>query len=123
LSAEEIAKTHNKHMSAYMGPITKFDVEDGYFFVNWSHIRNHFYVYSYAYGALVSRALYEKCKVDKSFYAKVDSFMKAGKSMSPEDIFKSIGVDVTDPGFYLAGLKSIEKDIEELEKLLKKSSK
>ncbi len=123
LSASEISALHNKHMSAYLGPVAKLTENDGYFFEAWGHIRRYFYVYSYAYGALVSRSLYEKCKADKSFYAKVDSFMKAGKSMSPEDIFKSIGVDVTNPSFYLDGLKSIEKDIERLEKLLKKSSK
>jgi oligoendopeptidase F len=120
LSSGEMAKLHNKHMSAYMGPITKFYVDDGYFFASWPHIRSHFYVYSYAYGAIISRALYEKCKTDKSYYQKVDSFMKAGRSMTPEEIFKSIDIDVLNPAFYLEALKSIEKDIDSLGKMLNK---
>ncbi|HEY1037340.1 MAG TPA: M3 family metallopeptidase [Candidatus Paceibacterota bacterium] len=121
LSAEEIGALHNKNMSMYMGPVTKFTELDGYFAGSWPHIRNFFYVYSYAYGALISRSLYKKCKEDASYFSKVDQFMKSGQSMSPEDIFKSIGVDVMDPSFYKAGLDSIKEDIDKLEKLMKKA--
>ena len=38
--------------------------------------------------------------------------------MSPEDIFKSIGVDVSSPDFFQNGIKSIEDDIVLLEKLV-----
>ena len=119
LTKEEIGALHNKHMSAYLGPITKFTGLDGYFFCNWSHIRHFFYVYSYAYGALISQALYRKYKQDPAYIKKVNSFMEAGASMSPEDIFKSIGIDTSKPEFFKEGLKSIEEDIDRLEKLSK----
>ncbi len=117
MSKEEIGALMNKHMSAYLGPITKMKDIDGNFFVTWSHIRRFFYVYSYAFGQLISKALYAEYKKDNKFIEKVNKFLAAGGSDSPENIFKSIGIDVTKPDFWVKGLKSIEKDIETLEKL------
>lgn len=118
-SKEEIAKLMNKHVSSYMGPIVKLEEIDGYFFVNWSHIRNFFYVYSYAYGQIISKSLYAEYKKDKKFLSKIEEFLKAGGTASPETIFKNIGIDVESSGFFEIGLKSIEEDIKKLEKLTK----
>ncbi|MEN9647456.1 MAG: hypothetical protein RLY57_260 [Candidatus Parcubacteria bacterium] len=115
----EMAKLMNKHMQAYLGPVMKLEEDDGYFFVQWSHIRNFFYVYSYAYGQIISKALYAEYKNDKSFIKKIEQFLKAGGSMSPYDIFKSIGIDTAHPSFFESGLKQVEKDIKRLEKLVK----
>jgi oligoendopeptidase F len=120
LSKEEIAELHNKNMSAYLGKTVVMKENDGYMFVDWGHLRYFFYVYSYAYGILISRAMYEKYKVDKTYIEKVKQFMTAAGSMSPDDIFKSIGIDTTKPEFFEQGLQSIKKDIERLEKLTKK---
>ncbi len=117
MSKEEIGALMNKHMADYMGPITKMKDIDGNFFVTWSHIRRFFYVYSYAFGQLISKALYAEYKKDKKFIEKVNIFLASGGSDSPENIFKAAGIDVTKPDFWLRGLKSIEKDIETLEKL------
>ncbi len=119
LDKEEIAKLLAKHLRSYTGAAMKVTSDDGYFFVSWSHIRRFFYVYSYACGQLVSRALYEKWKADPSYATKIEQFLKAGCSMSPENIFKSIGIDTTDPAFFEGGLKAIESDISQLEKLAK----
>jgi len=118
ITKEEIAALHNKNMSAYLGPAVKMQELDGYFFTSWSHIRNFFYVYSYAYGAIISNALYKKYKEDHSYIEKVNAFMKAGSSMSPEDIFKNAGIDTSKPEFFEEGIRAVEKDMERLEKLL-----
>jgi oligoendopeptidase F len=118
LSKEEIGALLNKHMSAYLGPKFKLTELDGYFFVNWSHIRRFFYVYSYGYGQLISKALYKKYKEDKKYIHQIKKFLSAGGSKSPEDIFKDIGINTTKPDFFESGLKSIEQDIERLEKML-----
>ena len=119
LPKEEIAKLLNKHRKAYLGEVVKVTDDDGYFFVNWSHIRRFFYVYSYAYGQIISRALFENWMKDKSYIKKVEQFLSAGCSDSPENIFKKAGIDSSNPKFFEAGLKSIERDIDELEKLTK----
>lgn len=118
-SKEKIATIMNKHMKSYMGPIVDLKEEDGYFFANWSHIRRFFYVYSYAYGHLISSALYSEYKKDKSFKNKIEMFLKAGGSKSPEDIFADIGIDIRNPKFFENGIKLIEEDIKRLEKLVK----
>ncbi len=117
ISKEEMANTLKKHIKSYMGEVVEFLDDDGYFFVTWSHIRNFFYVYSYAYGQIVSRALFEKWKENPKYIEKIKEFLSLGGSMSPEDIFKKIGIDTSDPAFFEMGLKSIEKDIKRLEKL------
>ena len=120
LSKEEIAKLLRKHLESYMGDAFNVTDDDGYFFVNWSHIRRFFYVYSYAYGQLISRAFFENWKKDNKYIEKIDQFLSAGGSMSPEEVFKKAGIDILDPKFFLSGLKSIEKDIERLEKFADK---
>ncbi len=120
ISKTEMARLMNKNLASYMGDVFSFEEDDGYFFVYWSHIRRFFYVYSYAYGQLISRALFEKWKKDNSYIEKIDQFLSAGRSMSPKDIFKSIGIDTTDPKFFESGLKAINEDITKLEKMANK---
>lgn len=119
LPKEDIAKLMSKNMKAYLGDAVELTPDDGYFFVQWSHIRNFFYVYSYAYGQIVSRALFENWTKDKSYGKKIEQFLSSGSSMSPQDIFKKIGIDTSDKTFFESGLRSIEKDISKLDKLIR----
>lgn len=116
---EKIAALMNEEMSAYLGPAFKLDPKDGYFFVTIGHIRRFFYVYSYAYGQLISKALHKELKKDKGFIKKVDQFLSSGECMSPEDIFASIGLDTRSPKIFEDGLASIADDVQKLEKLVK----
>ena len=117
ISASDIAMCMQKHLKSYVGSAIDVIQDDGYYFVTWSHIRAFFYVYSYAFGQLVSRVLYENWKKDNTYIKKVEQFLSAGKSKSPYEIFKSIGIDTSNPKFFEDGLKSIEQDIKYLEKL------
>lgn len=120
VSKEELAKVMAKHLRSYLGPVTDVTDQDGYFFVRLPHLRYFFYVYTYAYGQIVSRALFEKWKKDPAYIKQIEQFLSAGGSMSPKDIFKSIGIDTSDPKFFETGLKAIEEDIAKLEKLTRK---
>lgn len=117
VSKEDIAHLMSKHLKSYVGGAVDVTEDDGYFYVYWSHIRRFFYVYTYAYGQLISRALYEKTKQDPAYTKKIRQFLSAGRSMSPENIFKMIGIDTSKASFFEAGLQSIEKDITKLERL------
>lgn len=116
---ERIAALMNEAMQRYLGPAVTLTPEDGNFFVAWSHIRRFFYVYAYAYGQLVSKALHVELAKDPAFIKKVDGFLTAGESASPEVIFKSCGLDAKKPGLFLEGLAAIEADVAELERLTK----
>ncbi len=115
---EEIAELHNKNMKAYLGPLFDLKPDDGYFFVQWGHIRRFFYVYSYAFGQLVSKALLRRYRADKSFWKSIEKFLSAGGKASPEEILLEIGIDVSRPEFWKEGLKEIEEDIARLEGLV-----
>jgi oligoendopeptidase F len=119
LEDKEIAKLMSKHLKSYLGDSVNVTNDDGYIFVRWSHIRSYFYVYSYAYGQIISKAMLYKWKEDKTFSKKIIEFLRAGRSDSPENIFKKIGIDTTKLEFFKQGLKSIEADIDRLEKLIK----
>lgn len=116
---EQIADLLNTYTGEYLGPAIELERADGYFFVNWSHIRRFFYVYTYAYGQLISGALHQKLEKDPRFIEKVDGFLTSGESRSPYDIFKSCGLDTRKPEIFLEGLARIEKDVVTLERLTK----
>lgn len=119
LSKESIAKLLNKHSVAYLGPAFKLKDLDGYFFVQVPHFRNFFYVYSYVYGQLISKVMVARFLADNSYRKQIKEFLCAGRSKSPEQIFKDIGIDTAKPSFFKEGLESIESDIARLEKLVK----
>lgn len=118
ISKEEMADMFADCRRSYVGDAIDVTHEDGYAYVYISHFRSFFYVYAYAYGQLIADALYAEYKKDKTFIEKVKVFLKAGGSMSPEDIFKSIGIDTSKPDFFKKGLKALEKDLEIVEKMV-----
>jgi oligoendopeptidase F len=119
ISKEELADLHNKNMKAYLGPVFKMNHDDGYSFVQWWHIRQFFYVYSYAYGQLVSKALLRRYKKDKGFIKSIEKFLSAGGKDTPENILKEIGIDVTSGQLFQEGIDQIAEDIKRLERLIK----
>jgi len=108
LAKEEIGEIFRKHMASYMGPAVRQNPGSENWWVYWSHFRSFFYVYSYASGLLISKALQNKVKQDPKFIVQVKKFLSAGASDSPKNIFKNLGVDITDKNFWLSGLSEIE---------------
>ncbi len=118
IKKEYMAELFRKCRASYLGDSVKIEDEDGYGYVYISHFRYFFYTYAYAYGQIIANALYFEYKKDKKFIEKIKKFFEAGKSMSPEDIFSSIGVDIKKPDFFKKGLKVIEKDIEKYKNMI-----
>jgi len=115
-----IAELMRKHLTSYYGRAVRLKENDGYLFVRISHIRMPFYVYSYAYGQLISKVLFKRYREDPEYIKKIDRFLSAGGSRSPEQIFSDIGIDTTQTTLFEKGLESIEQDVTRLEKLMKK---
>ena len=118
ISKEEMAAMFADCRRSYVGKAMDIVENDGYAFVYISHFRSFFYVYAYAYGQLIADALYAEYKKDKKFIEKVKIFLQAGGSMSPDDIFKTLGIDTTKPEFFKKGLKKMEKDLEKVRKMI-----
>ena len=78
-----------------------------------------FYNYPYAYAQLFVYALYQKyLEEGKEFVPKLKKMLSAGCSISPVEIGKIFGLDVTDAHFWELGLKQYEHFVEELEKIV-----
>lgn len=82
----------------------------------WSYIP-HFigspgYVYAYAYGQLLALAVYARYEVEgDSFVPAYLDLLRAGGSMSPEDLGRIVGVDLADPRFWDGGLAIIDAQL------------
>lgn len=87
--------------------------------VIWSHIRNYFYVYSYASGLLISKSLQKSVKDNPNFITKVKEFLSSGISKSPKDTFMDLGIDITDKKFWSNGLTEISDLIDEATRIAK----
>jgi oligoendopeptidase F len=120
LSQVEMAKMMQRHLQSYCGEALQVTEDDGYSFIYIPHLRYKFYVYAYAYGELISSALYKRYREDPSYIKEVGEFLSAGGSKSPYDIFKDIGIDTRDPNFWKEGLSEIGREISELKTLIEK---
>jgi oligoendopeptidase F len=123
LSKEEIGKIFRKHMSAYMGDSVEQSKGSENWWVYWSHIRYFFYVYSYASGLLISKSLQYSVKKNPGFINNVKEFLSAGLSDSPKNIFRKLGIDITDITFWDKGLNEMESLLEETTVLARKLGK
>ena len=118
LSKEKLSKIMNKHIKQYIGPILDLEETDGYYWVQWPHLRTPFYVYTYVFGNLVSSALRHEYYQNHDFIKNIKEFLSAGSSDTTENIFKKAGITINKK-FFENGIKEIEKDIIELERLVK----
>jgi oligoendopeptidase F len=86
----------------------------------WSYVP-HFmdtpgYVYAYAYGNLLALSVYRRYEEQgDAFVPSYVELLKAGGSMPPEELGEIVGVDLTDPGFWISGLDLIERQLEAAE--------
>ncbi len=94
----------------------------------WSYIP-HFigtpgYVYAYAYGQLLALSVYERYEQEGA--ALVPQYLEllaAGGSKSPENLGRIVGIDLSDPGFWDAGLDLVERQLIQAEEAAKASGR
>ena len=122
LSKEVIGEIFHKNMKAYMGDFVEHPDSSYNWWVYWPHIRDYFYVYSYASGCLIANAMISKYKEDSRFALKVKEFLSFGKSLSPKDSFGFLGIKL-DEKFWNEGLDNIEKLLNETWRLAEKLGK
>lgn len=123
LSKDEIGRLFQKHMAAYMGDAVEQSAGSENWWVYWSHIRQFFYVYSYAGGLLISKSLQNSVQKDRTFIERVKEFLSAGLSDSPKNIFMKMGIDIADLRFWDKGLDEIEALLLETRELAVKLKK
>ncbi len=123
LSKKEIGEIFKKNMAAYMGSAVKQSAGCENWWIYWNHIRRFFYVYSYAFGLLISKTLQAKVRKNKAFIKNVKEFLASGTRDSPKNIFMKLGIDISKKEFWSEGLEEVEKLLNETEALAKKLKK
>ncbi len=117
LSADEIGQIFVSHMKDYTWDAITYDEYDANRRISWSHTRSFFYVYSYASGYLVSQALLRKLKNWTLNIDQIKRFFWAGSSMSPENIFLKLWIDITKKEFRNEGLQQMKDYLSETKEL------
>lgn len=79
-----------------------------------------FYCYAYAFGNLLTFALYNKVQDGSLSVEDYKDILRAGGSERPRDLLAKYNIDITSPEFYRAGLMEVEKMVEEFEQLIDK---
>ncbi|UCC18574.1 MAG: hypothetical protein JSV62_10740 [Promethearchaeota archaeon] len=78
-----------------------------------------FYNYPYVYAQLFVYALYQTYKKEgKDFVPKFKKLLAAGGSVSPEELGKIVGLDITKKDFWKLGIKQYEDFVNTLENLM-----
>jgi oligoendopeptidase F len=86
----------------------------------WSYIP-HFigspgYVYAYSYGQLLALSVYERYEeIGAELVPRYLELLSAGGSRTPAELGQIVGIDLTDPGFWQAGLDLVQRQLEEAE--------
>jgi oligoendopeptidase F len=88
----------------------------------WSYV-GHFYfapgyVYAYAYGNLLALSVYRRYQESgPEFVDRYLDFLAAGGSTRPDELVRTLGMDITDPGFWDAGLTILDGMVGQIEEL------
>jgi oligoendopeptidase F len=88
----------------------------------WSYV-GHFYfapgyVYAYAYGNLLALSVYQRYKESgPDFVDRYLDFLAAGGSIRPDELVRKLDMDITDPGFWDAGLSILDRMVTQIEEL------
>ena len=111
---EEISQIFCKHMKAYLGDTVEEDesMRNGWIYV--SHFRSFFYVYSYASGLLISKALQEMVKQNPKNISFVKAFLESGSSKSPKVLFEEMGIDISKGDVWKKGIKEVKCSLDKL---------
>jgi oligoendopeptidase F len=76
------------------------------------------YVYAYAFGNLLSFALYRRYQEEgQGFVPRYLDMLALGGSVAPHDLLARVGVDLADPRFWDAGLDVLDEEVARAEEL------
>jgi oligoendopeptidase F len=120
LSVEQIGQLWQQRIQAMFGDsLTLTDEHEAW----WSYVE-HFvhapgYVYAYAFGNLLALSIYRRYRElgTAGFVDAYLDFLASGGSMAPDEAVRKVGMDITDPGFWDAGLDILAGMVAEVERL------
>jgi oligoendopeptidase F len=118
-TVSELCALYLKNLREQFGPAVNVPDEFGWEWASIPHIyHTPFYCYSYAFGNLLSLALYDRYTAEgRPFVPTLLSILSHGGSASPGDVLDEVGIDISSARFWRGGFDVIARMVGELEKL------
>lgn len=115
----EISDEYLKQLRRQLG--SKVEVDEIYKY-EWAYIphifHSPFYCYAYAFGNLLTLALYEMYRDEgKPFVAKMEKMLSLGGSMEPVKIARVVGADICSEAFWQKGFDAIKSMVDKVERM------
>jgi oligoendopeptidase F len=120
LAPDEIASLFLQVMEESLGPAVKLDAGYEHYWAYVSHFTNApFYVYAYAFGDLLVRGLMERRREDPAAFAPLyEDLLAAGGTKTYVEALAPFGLDPRKKAFWAAGMKQLERLVDEFESLI-----
>lgn len=120
LSPDEIGGLWLEVMGESLGPAVRLNKGYEHYWAYVSHfVHAPFYVYAYAFGDLLVRGLMEKRREDPQGFAPLyEQLLAAGGTRTYVEALAPFGLDPRGKAFWAAGMKQLERLVEEFEALV-----
>ena len=121
VTAALLDETYRDLVQRYYGPGYTLDADDGMEWAYIPHFYYKYYVYSYATGLSSGIAIADRVKtLGKPAADAFLGMLKGGASAPPLELLAGAGIDLTKPDALNAAMKTFEKTLDEVEKLMEK---
>jgi len=120
LSPDQIGQLWLRCMGESLGPAIRLNRGYEHYWAYVSHfVHAPFYVYAYAFGDLLVRALIEKRREDPAGFAPLyEELLAAGGTKTYVEALAPFGLDPRQNSFWAAGCRDIERLVDEFEALV-----
>jgi oligoendopeptidase F len=120
LAPDEIAALFLQIMEESLGPAVKLNAGYEHYWAYVSHfVHSPFYVYAYAFGDLLVRGLMEKRREDPAAFAPLyEQLLAGGGAKTYVEALAPFGLDPRKKAFWAAGMKQLERLVDEFEALV-----
>jgi oligoendopeptidase F len=120
LAPDEIGGLFVEVMGESLGPAIRLNEGYEHYWAYVSHFTHSpFYVYAYAFGDLLVRALMEKRREDPEAFAPLyEQLLAAGGTKTYVEALAPFGLDPRQKAFWAAGMKQLERLVDEFEALV-----
>ena len=120
LSPEQIGGLWLEVMGESLGPAIRLGKGYEHYWAYISHfVHSPFYVYAYAFGDLLVRALMEKRREDPAGFApRYEALLAAGGTLTYVEALAPFGLDPRQKAFWAAGVHQMERLVDEFEALV-----
>ena len=120
LAPQEIASLFVEVMGESLGPAVKLNEGYEHYWAYVSHFTHSpFYVYAYAFGDLLVRGLMEKRREDPQAFAPLyEQLLAGGGAKTYVEALAPFGLNPREKAFWAAGMKQIERLVDEFEALV-----